>query len=84
MIEISIFIKGEIKISFITKCVATDAATLKEGDCYTLTAYQYSWNPLYSRCALFGTVVQNTNNSNSTSTATTTDSANKLVWTFVF
>jgi hypothetical protein len=33
------------------KCVATDAATLPEGDCYTLTAYQYSWNPTSSKCA---------------------------------
>jgi hypothetical protein len=33
------------------KCVATDAATLPEGDCYSLTAYQYSWNPTSSKCA---------------------------------
>ncbi|CAD8124536.1 unnamed protein product [Paramecium sonneborni] len=56
-------------------CTATDAATLKEGDCYTLTAYLYSWNPASSKCTQCGTVVvtpNNTNNNTSTGNGTTT------------
>ena len=67
------------------KCVATDAATLAEGDCYTLSAYLYSWNPKSLKCSKCGTVVSEINNSNNTNTTNngTTEAGYILAWTSV-
>ncbi|CAD8210801.1 unnamed protein product [Paramecium pentaurelia] len=68
-------------------CTATSADTLKEGDCYTLTAYLYSWNPSSSKCTQCGTVVVQPNTTdNNTSTGgndTNTDSGYILGFTSI-
>ncbi|CAD8208460.1 unnamed protein product [Paramecium pentaurelia] len=50
-------------------CTATSVDALKEGDCSTLTAYQYSWNPAVSKCTQCGTVVVEVNNSKNNSSS---------------
>ncbi|CAK82766.1 unnamed protein product (macronuclear) [Paramecium tetraurelia] len=45
------------------KCTAADPKTLAESECYTLSAYMYSWNSKTSACAQCGTTIVTPNNS---------------------
>lgn len=56
------------------KCAAADPGTIADSNCYTKSAYTYSWNTATSKCvscvAGSTTPTNNTTNTNNTNTTT--------------
>lgn len=53
-------------------CKETDASTLGNDSCYSLSKYTYTWNPSSNKCSVCTTTVV-VNNTNATNATTTTE-----------